>query len=177
MSYINEETRRRRRSVRLIFKRTELIYDIENYSFVEGDIMGDDNEHATHQVFDIAQGGNADRVTRVLGLAFSECVEMLYPYSKETLGDEQETLDDILVAPEQYALTLSLPDTFSATTVRLLKDLIHEFLVCSVLADWMSITKPKAYENWKMKMETMRDKIRTCIVSRCSMVRRKLKPF
>ena len=34
------------KAVILVFKRKELLYDAENCSFVEGDIMKTDNEHA-----------------------------------------------------------------------------------------------------------------------------------
>lgn len=43
------------KAVTLVFKREELLYDAENYSFVEGDIMQAEDEHARHQVFDIGQ--------------------------------------------------------------------------------------------------------------------------
>ena len=61
----------------------------ENYSFVEGDIMQAEDEHARHQVFDIGQDGNVDRVTRILNLVHSECVEMLFPYTKEAVREEK----------------------------------------------------------------------------------------
>lgn len=80
------------KAVTLTFKRTELLYDAENYSFVEGDIMKADDEHARHQVFDIAAKGNIDRVTRVLNLAHAECVEMLFPYSKEEIPDRKSVV-------------------------------------------------------------------------------------
>lgn len=165
------------KSATLIFKRAELLYDAENYSFVEGDIMQTEDEHAKHQVFDIGQSGNVDRVTRVLNLAHTECVEMLYPYTKEEIADEQEALDDVLTAPEEYVITLTLPDGFSLSTLKLLKHLIHEYLVCRVLADWMSITNPKSQANWEDKMRNLKTKIQTSLVSRSGKIRRKLKPF
>ena len=73
--------------VTLTFKRSELIYDVANYSFVEGDIMKADEEHARHQVFDIVESGNENRVTRILNLAHAECIEMLFPYTKEDIVD------------------------------------------------------------------------------------------
>lgn len=166
------------KSVTLTFKRSELLYDAENYSFVEGDIMrASDDHHARHQVFDIGQEGNVDRVTRVLNLAHSECVEMLYPYTKEEIPDEQEVLDDKLEEPEDYNIELTLPDGFSLSTARLLKNLIHEYLVCKVLSDWMSITNPSSQANWESKIEEQKGKIRTSLMSRMGKVRRKLKPF
>lgn len=165
------------KSVTLTFKRPELLYDVENYSFVEGDIMRADDAHARHQVFDIGQDGNVDRVTRVLNLAHSECVEMLFPYTKEVVPDEQEALDNKLEEPKDYNIVLNLPEDFSLSTVNLLKNLIHEYLVCKVLADWMSITNPASQANWEGKIEEQKGKIRTSLMSRMGKVRRKLKPF
>lgn len=161
----------------LTFKRAELIYDASNYSFVEADIMPEGDECRRHQVFDIGQAGNVDRVTRVLNTAHAECVEMLHPYTKEEIPDEQEALDDVLKEPETYEIKLTLPETFSLTTLRLLEELIHEYLVCRVLADWMSITNPESEANWQRKFTTLREKIRTALVSRTKMIRRKLSPF
>lgn len=175
--YLCGDSRQPSRAVTLTFKRAELLYDAENYSFVEGDIMKADDEHARHQVFDIAAKGNIDRVTRVLNLAHAECVEMLFPYTKDEIADGQEALNDVLTAPEEYHIVLNLPVGFSLTTVRLLQNLIHEYLVCRVLADWMSITNPGSQENWEEKLRSIKTKIQTSIVSRTGKVRRKLKPF
>lgn len=168
---------RQTKPVTLTFKRSELVYDAENYSFVEGDIMKADDEHARHQVFDIAKKGNIDRVTRVLNLAHAECVEMLYPYTKEEVADEESVLDDVLTAPEEYNIVLNLPREFSLTTVQLLKHLIHEYLVCRVLADWMSITNPSSQGNWEEKFRELKTKIQTSLMSRTGKIRRKCKPF
>ena len=165
------------KEVTLTFKRAELIYDASNYSFVEADIMTEGDECRRHQVFDIGQAGNVDRVTRVLNTAHAECVEMLYPYTKEEIPDGQEALDNVLTEPETYEIRLTLPETFSLTTLRMLEHLIHEYLVCRVLADWMSITKPESEANWQRKFTTIREKIRTALVSRTKMTRRKLSPF
>ena len=163
--------------VTLTFKRSELLYDAANYSFVEGDIMKADDDHARHQVFDITEKGNIDRVTRVLNLAHTECVEMLFPYTKEEIADGQEALNNEMTAPEEYLIVLNLPAGFSFTTVRLLQNLIHEYLVCRVLADWMSITNPSSEDNWERKFNDLKTKIKTSLVSRTGKVRRKLTPF
>lgn len=162
---------------RLEFKWQELLYDVENYSFVEGDIMDTNDVHARHQVIDIGQSGNIDRVKRVLNVAHAECVEMLYPYTKEKVLEEGKVLDNSLTASQSYIIALNLPNGFSMTTVQLLKHLIHEYLVCRVLADWMSITNPNSEANWERKFESLRSKIKTSLVSRTGKVRRKCKPF
>lgn len=163
--------------VTLTFKRSELLYDVANYSFVEGDIMKTDDEHARHQVFDITQNGNVDRVTRVLNLAHAECVEMLFPYTKQELPDRQDSLNDKLIAPEEYHIVMNLPNGFSFTTVKLLQSMLHEYLVCRVLSDWMSITNPSSQANWEAKFRELKTKIQTSLVSRAGKIRRKCKPF
>lgn len=175
--YCSGNSQQQTTPVTLTFKRSELIYDAANYSFVEGDIMKADEEHARHQVFDIAEKGNIDRVTRVLNLAHAECVEMLYPYTKEEVAEGQTALDDVLNAPEEYSIVMNLPVGFSLTTVKLLEHLIHEYLVCRVLADWMSITNPSSERNWEEKFKSLKTKIQTSLVSRAGKIRRKLKPF
>lgn len=164
------------KTVTLVFRREQLLYDISNYAFVEGDIMGEDAEHARHQVKDIAEEGNVDRVNRVLNLAHDECVEQLYPYTNEEVEDG-ERLDDTLVAPEEYTIVLKLPEGFAKSTLKLERTLIHEYMVCRVLQDWLSITFANSAQNWERKMIQLKSKMKTALLSRKLTIRRKLKPF
>ena len=138
--------------------------------------MPEEEQHAKHQVFDIAQDGNVDRVTRMLNLCFARCVELCYPFSKENVIDGMAT-NDILVAHEKYELTLRVPDDFSATTVILLTKLIHELMVDYVMQDWMSITKPKSKATWQEKIDTIEGNITTALKGRTGPIRRPLNPF
>jgi len=162
--------------VTITFKRDELLYDIRNYAWVEGDIMPVKDEHERHQVIDVGEDGNVDRVNRVLDLAFAQCVELCYPYSKVAVGDETEA-DDTLNAPATYVLRLRVPDDFAQSTVNLLEKLIHELLVCKVMADWMSITKPDAKENWQVKILELEFQITANLNFRVGRVRRRMNPF
>lgn len=161
----------------LVFKRAELLYDVKNLGYVEGDIMADEQQDAKHQTQDIGEWGNVDRVTRILNLAMSEAVEALYPYTKHDMPDGTEPLNDILEEPEEYKIVLSLPGDFSATTFRLLRDLIHEWIVCRVMGDWLSMVKPDAAANWIAKGEDILAKVKRAIAARKGKIRRPLKPF
>lgn len=162
--------------VTLDFLRSELLYDIRNIGFVEADIMPEEKEHSKHQTFDIGEDGNIDRVTRVLSLAFAECVEFLYPFSKSPVA-EIETRDDKLVEDLVYSLRLNVPETFSSTTVDLLAKYIHEYLVCRVLADWFGITKPEAAANWNYRVEKAKEGILDSKSIRIRKVRRGMSIF
>ena len=167
----------KRKTVTLVQSRKNLLYDISNYAFVEGDIIGGTAAHAAHQVKDIAEDGNIDRVTRVLNLAHAETVEMLYPYTKEMLSEEGAEYSDAMSEPAEYRVRMSVPEGFSATTVRLLQELVHEYMVCRALQDWLGMTYPDSAPVWAGKVDYFLGKIRASLVSRMVHIRRKMKPF
>ena len=192
----------------MTFKREELLYDIRNNAYVEGDVMQAKTEHDRHQVQDIGEDGNIDRVTRVLDLAHAECEEALFPYTKEnveqesemddtptyieptadaedtmagteeTLAEEEFTDDTQVVKPTgDYVIRLLVPDEYSKTTVRLIVRYIHEYMVCRVLSDWMSITNPPAAANWKEKQDEALEGMKEAVNFRTGRVRRTQTPF
>ena len=189
------------RSVTIVFKREQLLYDVAHPSWVEGDVLQTDNVHAVHQIQDVIQDQNVDRVTRMLDLAFAECTEMLYPYSKKELLDGTVENDELtepteyvlqssvpesfskttyeLTETTEYVLQLSVPESFSKTTYDLLKLYIHNYMVAYALEDWMSITNPdkNSKANWYAKIADIRGKIESSINARTGRVRRTLSPF
>lgn len=157
---------------RLVFKREELLMDIESYAFVAGDVMKVDDEHMKHQMQDVAQGGNEELATRVLNLAHAECLELLYPYTNMPCIQD-ERLDDVLVVPAEYEIMLRLPDGFSRTTVSLLRELIHDYFVCRVLVEWMGITYPDGQGWWLERLEALKRQMRASLLGRRGVLRRR----
>ncbi len=141
-----------KRLVVIILKREQLMYDIENYCYIEGDIMPEDAQHGRHAVQDVGQEGNVDRVTRVLDIAHADIVERLYPFTQHEIY--HPVVDDRLRNKPVYGIFLKIPETYSQTTLNLLGKLIHELLVCEAVADWLSIVNPQKEETWRRKVET-----------------------
>lgn len=155
--------------VKLTFKRDQLLYDIRNNAYVESHVMEPDKEHARHMVADVGEDGNVDRMTRVLDLGVSMCREMLYPWAKREI--EVTEMDDTLRERKQYVIEMSVPETMSQTTLRLVERLIHEYLVCRGVADWLSITNAEKAETWLAKAAEAESEIRTAIHSRMERTR------
>ncbi len=155
--------------VKLTFKRDQLLYDIRNNAYVESHVMEPDKEHARHMVADVGEEGNVDRMTRVLDLGVSMCREMLYPWAKREI--EVTEMDDTLRERKQYVIEMSVPSTMSQTTLRLVERLIHEYLVCRGVADWLSITNAEKAETWLAKAAEAESEIRTAIHSRMERTR------
>ena len=163
----------------LAFNRSQLLYDIKNIAYVEADVMPAKEEHERHQVFDIAEDGNVDRVTRVMDLAVGKCKEILFPLTK-TVVDELESRDDNLKETQVYYIYLSLPQSFSKTTLDYLSKLIHEFIVYTVLVDWLSITditNESAYQKWANKLSDVITEIGRAKSTKIRRARRTQTPF
>ncbi len=167
------------RTVALKFVREELLYDIKNIAYVESDVLPADSEHSRHQVADIGEEGNVDRVTRIMDLAFAAVTELLYPYTKSEVEETEERSDEFQES-EVYEIDLLVPDDFSKTTVDYLVRLIHEFVVYRVLADWMSfanLVNTKSAANWEAKASALAEEIDSTLHARMRRVRRTLSPF
>lgn len=171
--------KKRTKTVTLTFLREQLLYDIKNIAYVEGDVLPDEAQHSKHQVQDIGEDGNIDRVTRMLDLALAHCVEALYPFSKVDV-ESGVVLDDTLTETPTYTVTLLVPDDFSDTTAKYLEQLIHNLLVYYVLADWMSIANvanPQSAANWAAKAQDLEDEIKSKLNARTGRVRKFQSPF
>ena len=140
-----------KRLVAILLKREQLLYDVGNYCYIEGDIMPEERQHSRHAVQDVVEEGNVDRVTRILDLVHDDVVERLYPFTQHEVY--HPVVDDRLREKPVYGIFLSVPETYSQTTLNLLGKLIHEVMVCLAVADWMSITNPEKEETWRGKAE------------------------
>ncbi len=167
---------KRTKTVTLTLKRKELLYDIQNYAFVEADAIRSENEQDRQQVIDVAQEGNIDIVTRNLDIAYAECVEMMYPYTKEEC-DKEESRDDELKMTDEYVINLLVPDDFSKTTATFVARYVHEYMIYRVLATWLGMVYPASAEGWAIKAEDALQQIKVRLNARCRRVRRTQTPF
>ena len=164
------------KTIKLTFKRNELLYDIKNVAFVEGDVIPGGTENNRHQTIDIAEEGNIDRVTRILDLVFAEIVESLYILTK--CDAEDGTIkDDTFTETDVYTTNLNVPDDFSDISAEYLEKLIHELLVARVLGEWLAITYPTASEKWQIKASDIKDKILSTSRRTSQRARLKLHPW
>lgn len=171
--------KKRTKTVTLTFLREQLLYDIKNIAYVAGDVLPDEAQDSKHQVQDIGEDGNIDRVTRMLDLALSRCREKLYPYTKTEVVSGT-VLNDVLTDTSTYRIDMLMPDDFSTSTVQYLEQLIHNLLVCYVLMDWMSIANianPKSAANWAAKAEEVESEIKNNLNARLGRVRKSQTPF
>ena len=162
----------RTKTVKMTFKREELLYDIRKNANVEGDVMQVTTEMDDTPTFEEPTADAEGTVAEPEG-------ETPEGETSGTVDDEEEFTDE---TPEEkptgdYVIRLLVPDEYSKTTVRLIVRYIHEYMVCRVLADWLSITNPPAAANWKAKQDEALEGMKEAVNFRTGRVRRTQTPF
>lgn len=166
------------RTITLNFERDQLMYDISNVCYVTGDVLKTDDEHARHQIIDVTEDGNVDRVTRMLDLAFGEVQQMLSAFTKDAVTDGDITNDEF-TETDTYVITLKVPSSIMKVTQNYLEQLIHNLLVDWAVMDWLTFTHPDKNEAsvWAAKAEDLKSKINAALSARNKRVRIKQHPF
>lgn len=165
------------RKVTLEFYREELEKDIAQIGYVNGDVTEAGAVHSKHQIQDIVEDGNRERVIRMLGLAHGEVLEMLYSATNSPV-DDGTTDDNVYEEPEKYVVNMTVPETFSLTTVKYLREAIHEYMICRALEDWMGIARdPGQVEIWAARRDQAQKNIMKAMAKRGGRLRLRLTPF
>lgn len=158
-----------------------LLYDITNMAYVIAD-NGDPRNHSLHRVRDICEDGNIDRVSRVLGLAYSNILSVLLP----VLAPPAINLNkDNSAKPHDYEICFKSDIRFlhSLTPERKLKikETAHEYMVCMALADWLGVTYPEAAEVWRFRtvenLNSLAAIVATVMSGTTGCMKRRLYPF
>lgn len=165
------------RTVTLRYLRKELLYHIKNNAYKEWDVMndGEANEHAKHVIAEICEPGNIDRVNDLLSLIHADVIEMLHPYTKEELTDD--LIEVKIEEPEQYDVIMKVPATMSRTTIKHLSRLIHEYMICRIMGDWLGSSDAQSAALWLGKAEDAQERINEVKNYRTKALTRKISPF
>lgn len=164
------------RTITIKHIRSQLLYDIGNIGYVEGDVTEEELLHARHTIQDICQSGNIDRVTRIMDLVHGKCADILSPISA---GEECEggEIGDEIEDVTEYSITLKAGPGLGQSTAKLICDIIHELIVSSVLFEWLGIANPKSAEKWGAKQEALLGQLRSIAYRSQMGARRPMNPF
>lgn len=162
-------------------RKKALLYDISNMAFTIADCSGIE-AHALHQVRDICQEGNLDRVARVLGLAYSNVLVALLPLISPSKIDMGR---DLSAGTHDYEINFRKDPDFHFLLTKekqlKIKETVHEYMVCLVLADWLGVVLPPAADVWKYRAQGAFDSLKEIVAalgsSFSASFRRTISPF
>lgn len=132
-----------REAARMRILSCEVLADIRSAAWLESETHPECNLHQRHEMADICEKDNIERVWRVLGV----CVAEIRMALKEILEPEIACeVHDLLERPSEWLF--SFRRRLSAATAQLLKEKTHEFLVSRVMADRLGVLIPVSAQCW-----------------------------
>ena len=126
----------------------EVLADLRSAAWLESELHPELDLHRRHEMADICEGSNIDRVWRVLGLSVAE----IRSHLAEILKDgHRHYLDNELKSIPVYLFHFSrkLPSDVAL----LLKEKIHDYLVARVMHDRASVIIPGCAGIWRERSE------------------------
>ena len=127
-----------KQSITLNLSMSEIIYDIQNKTYLTGRSASDNSNHAhiaNMQANDDDE--NAAQILRSITLAYARLLNRISEYyeTKETTST-----NEILTAEDNLQLTLLMPSNFNSSVAKAIGESAHQFIVAAAIADWFAIT-------------------------------------
>ena len=164
----------------------ELVYDIKNTAYTYADSISSSvtDPHLIHNIYDVGEVGNRDKLARILDSAVEDCKEMLFRYTKmEMLGSgfDSNEWEECIGSPtneeEAYYLALRMPNGFSSTSVHTMTVYIHDYIVNQVLYEWLMVVYPDGADRFWALSEEKKEKIKNASNRSAVRARIRLHPF
>ena len=164
----------------------ELVYDIKNTAYAYADSISSSvaDPHLIHNIYDVGEDGNRDKLARILDSAIEDCREMLFRYTKmEMLGGgfDSNEWEECIGSPtndeDAYYLAMRMPSGFSKTSVHTMMVYIHDNIVNQCLYEWLMIVYPDGADRFWALAEDKKQKIKDASNRSAGRVRIALHPF
>lgn len=157
---------RKGQRVMMELMKSELVYDVANTTYTFADALSVDDAHEKHNIIDVAQDGNRDKLARILDEAVEDCRETLYSLGKGHVGGswyETDEWEDCVGSPtndeESYYLKMFAPRYFSTQSLHTMTVYAHNYIVNKAVFDWLMVVYPKGAEQFKVLAEDTKEKL------------------
>ncbi len=123
--------------------------DVRSAAYLESELHPELDRHRRHEMADICEAGNIERVWRVLALADAQVRLTL---SRILRQQDAIPLANELRRPAVWSFRFKFP--ISTTMLNFLREKIHEYFLACVMADRMGVIIPSAEPVWKERLES-----------------------
>lgn len=164
----------------------ELVYDIKNTAYTYADSISSSvaDPHLIHNIYDVSEDGNRDKLARILDSAIEDCRELLFRYTKMEMlegGFDSNEWEECIGSPtndeDAYYLAMRMPSGFSKTSVHTMTVYIHDYIVNQSLYEWLMIVYPDGADRFWALAEDKKNKIKDASNRSAGRVRIALHPF
>lgn len=127
-----------KKSITLELKMSELIYDIQNKTYLTGRALSGSSNHA--HVANMQANDDDENEAQILR-SITMAVSTLHNRLAEYLDiSSTSSNNDSLTLSDSVTLMLQMPSNFNPSVTKSLGEAAHQFIVSSAIADWFAIT-------------------------------------
>ena len=141
-----------KKSINLELKMSELIFDIQNKTYLTGRSLSDGNNHshvANMQAND--DNENESQILRSITNPYAVLRNLLSEYIEE---GENSSNNDSLQTGDTIVVRLKMPSNFNASVTKTIREAAHQFIVATAIADWFAITAKGETSDYTVVAET-----------------------
>lgn len=137
-----------KKEVKVTIHLTEVIYDIQNKTYISGEVAGasgDSAEQVAMQQAD-SEDWSENQIMRSIGNSFSRIQSSISEYWGMSSADETNT--QMQSGARNPIIKLYMPMNYNATTLRDVSQAIHQTLVYQAIGDWYMLVRPSGADVW-----------------------------
>ena len=152
--------------VKITIHLSEVIYDIQNKTYISGEVAGGNGESAekvSMQQVDSEEWSN-NQIIRSIGNAFSRIQSSISEYWGMSSADETNT--QMQSGARGLVIKLFMPMNYNATTLRDVTQAIHQTLVYQAIYDWYMLVRPSGADVWKEMADEQIGRVRLLLSRR-----------
>lgn len=125
-------------SITLKLNLSEIVYDIQNKTFLTGR-SSTKNENPAH-IANMQANDDEENEAQILRSVTSAFMILRNRLSEYLTVSEISATNDSVAKEDDLTLLLSMPSNYNRTVTRTLAEMAHQFIVAYAIADWFSIT-------------------------------------
>lgn len=172
--------------VMIELQKKELVFDIRNTAAAYADSISSsvEDSYSIHNIYDVGEDGNRDKLARILDSAVEDCKEMLFRYTKMEMlcgGFDSNEWEECIGSPtneeDAYYLAMRMPQGFSKTSVHTMTVYLHDYIVNQCLYEWLMIVYPDGADRFWALAEDKKKKIKDASNRSAVRARIRLHPF
>ncbi len=159
----------------LIILTSEILADVRSAAWLECELHPELDRHRRHQIADICEKDNVERVWRVLALCEAQIRLAL---ARILLPETQTPQCNCLLRPTSWDFQFRYD--VGGATVGFLREKIHNYMVSAVMADRTATIVPAASATWESRRDAALVALGNLAATMrppCGVVRRPLFPF
>lgn len=127
-----------KQTIALQLKMSEIIYDIQNKTYLTGRSANDGSNH--RHVAHMQANDDDENEAQILRSVTMATVMLRNRLSEYLSGDDPASNNDSLTATDNISFSLKMPSNFNTAVAKSVGEAAHQFIVATAIYDWFSIT-------------------------------------